>query len=254
MKNKNNKNVVFVVTLTISVVISFLLGLFFGSKNVGMFNYSLAQEININKIDNNKEIVYSKEIYIPDKLPEDLNVDEVRTELPTINLDYESVETINKEIEEKYDELKDENIITDDMVNINSVKYKYYVNDNILSLVIEYKSYNYTAGYINYEYKTYNIDKNTGKVLSNKDLLEIKNLSLNDVYNRIVENIEKEYKNLGYDDYKNADFYKETINNIKKDDKIVSSLFIDSDNNLSVYLNIRMNMGPGTITRNFVLK
>ena len=40
----------------------------------------------------------------------------------------------------------------------------------------------------------------------------------------------------------------------KKDDKISSSLFLDTNNKLNIYLNIRMNMGPGKITRNFVLK
>ena len=101
MKRKNNKNVVFVVIVLSSVVTSFLLGQYLGSKNISMFNYSLAKEIDIKRIDNNKEIVYSKEIYIPDKLPEDLNSDEVTTEIPIINLDYDSIKNINKEIEEK---------------------------------------------------------------------------------------------------------------------------------------------------------
>jgi len=254
MKNKNDIRVVFVVILVVSVVTSFLLGQYLGSKNQSMFNYSLAKVIEINKIKDNKEIVYSKEVYIPNKLPEDLNSNEVSSELPIINLDYDSVRNINKGIEEKYKKLKDDNIITDAMVNINSVKYKHYVNDDILSLVVEYKNNNYTAGYVSYEYNTYNINKITGEVLSNDDLIKFKNLTVDDVYNKIVQNVEKEYEDLGYDDYKNTDFYKETVNNIKKDDKIVSPLFLDIDNNLNVCLNIRMNMGPGTITRNFVLK
>ncbi|MBE6153779.1 MAG: hypothetical protein E7166_06110 [Firmicutes bacterium] len=254
MQNKNNKNVVFVVILVVSVVTSFLLGQFLESKSISMFNYSLAQVIDINKIDNNKEIVYSGKTYIPNKLPVDLNIDEVRSELPIINLNYDSVKSINEEINKKYNELKDDNIITEDMVNINSVKYKYYVNDNILSLVIEYKNYNYTAGYVSYEYKSYNIDKNNGKVLTNNELINLKNLTNDKVYNNIVKNIENEYEDLGYDDYKNTDFYRETINNIGKNNNINVSLFLDADNNLSTYLNIRMNMGPGTITRNFILK
>ncbi len=253
MQNKNNR-VVFVVVLVVSVVTSFIIGQYFGSNNVSMFNYSLAKEIDLNKIDNDEEIVYSKEIYIPNKIPEDLNSDEVSTELPIINLDYGSIKKINKEIEEKYNELKDDNIVTEDMVNINSIKYRYYINDDILSLILEYKNYNYTAGYVTYKYKTYNVNKNTGEVLTNKDLIKIKNMVVDDVYNKIVKNIEKEYENLGYDDYKNTDFYKESINNIKKDDKILTSLFLDTNNNLNTYVNIRMNMGPGTITRNFVLK
>lgn len=253
MQNKNNR-VVFVVVFVVSVVTSFLSGQYLGSKNVSMFNYSLAREIDLKKIDDNKEIVYSKEIYIPNRIPEDLNSDEVKTELPVINLDYDSVKKINKEIEEKYNQLKDDIIITEDMININSIKYRYYVNDDVLSLVVEYKNYNYTAGYVTYEYKTYNVNKSNGEVLSNDDLIKSKNLTVNDVYNKIVQNVEKEYEYLGYDDYKNTDFYKETITNIKKDDKIKSSLSLDTNNNLNVYLNIRMNMGPGTITRNFILK
>lgn len=254
MNNKNDIRVVFVVVLVVSSIISFFAGRYFGNKNGSIFDYSYAKEININKINNNKEIVYSKEIYIPDKLPEDLNTDEVKSELPIINLNYDSVKEVNKKIENEYKRLKDENIITDDMVNINSLKYKYYVNGDILSLIIEYKNYNYTALYVTYNYKTYNIDKTNGKVLSNKEIINLKKITEEDVYDKIIENIEQEYKNLEYDNYKNMDFYKETINNIKKDNNIISPLFLDDNNNLNIYLNIRMNMGPGKTTRNFILK
>lgn len=251
MKNKNN-NVVFVVVLVVSVVTSFIAGKYFANNSI--INYSLAKEIKTNMIDDSKEIVYNKEVFIPKKIPEDLNSNEVSMELPIINLNYHSVKKINKEIENKYNELRDDNIITDDMVNVNSIKYRYYVNNNILSLILEYKNYNYTASYITYEYKTYNINKNTGEVLTNEDLIKTKNMSVNDVYNKIIKNIEKEYETIGYDDYKNTDFYKDTIINIKKDDKITVPIFLDTNNNLNVYLNMKMNMGPGTITRNFVLK
>lgn len=254
MKNKNNKEVVFVVIFLSSLVTSFLLGMYLGNNNVSMFNYSLAKATDIKKIDDNKEIVYSRELYIPDKLPEDLNSDEVITEIPIINLDFESVKKINKELLNQYNEVLEENIITDDIVNINSIKYKYYINNNILSLILEYKNFNYTAGYITYEYKTYNININNGTILSNNDLIKIKNLNEDDVYNKIINHVEKEYQNLGYDDYKNTDFYKESINNIKENNKITTQVFIDNNNELNTYVKLKMNMGPGSIIRNYIIK
>ena len=176
MKNKNNNHLMFVVLLVVSVISSFLLGQFFGSKS--MFDYSLAKEIVINKIYDNKEIVYCKEIYIIDKLTEDLNSEKVKSELPIINLNYQSVKNINNEIEKSYKDLIDENIITKDMININSLNYKYYINNNILSLIIEFKLYNYTASFLTYEYKTYNINIDTGEIIDNNKLISYKNITI----------------------------------------------------------------------------
>ena len=255
MKKRKNYKIFLIVGVVILVILSFLIGQFLASQNITFFRNQTNNNINqYNKIDDNKEIVYTKENYVPENLPEDLNSDEVRTELPFINLDSNEIKKINSNIEEEYNKLKDENIVTKDMTNINSVKYKYYVNNNILSLVIEYKSYNYTAGYVNYEYKTYNINTDSSSEITNDELMKIKNTNNEEVYNKLLNSLEKEYENLGYDDYKNTDFYKETIGNIKKNDKINIPLFLDNDNKLNAYLNIRMNMGPGTIARNFVLK
>lgn len=95
--------------------------------------------------------------------------------IPKINIDSDDVNEINKEINEKiisrakeYVQILEKN----DSVGLYEVGYLYYINNNILSVVI---NLNFDADVV--DYYVYNIDINTGKRISNEDILKIKNMT-----------------------------------------------------------------------------
>lgn len=119
---------------------------------------SIENNKTINKIDSSKDIVYtgvskitSKNSYV----------------LPVINLNYDNIKAINKDIESKD-------------LDCWNVSYKSYLNDSVLSIVITYEGYT-----DNNTYSTYNIDVYTGKIYKNSELLLIKNISNSDFTNEL---------------------------------------------------------------------
>ena len=68
--------------------------------------------------------------------------------------------------------------------------YKYFLNNNILSVVI----HNMTAlGAATYTYTVYNIDITNGKLISNTELLKIANVSENEIFNMLPEIYRNEF-------------------------------------------------------------
>ena len=90
--------------------------------------------------------------------------------IPSINLNTPDANKVNTEI---YNNLTKQII---DAVSGNrqlfyTIKYDYYINGNVLSLLITIMS---TYGFT--EYRGYNIDTQTGKVISNDELLRLHNI------------------------------------------------------------------------------
>ncbi len=92
--------------------------------------------------------------------------------IPAINLSYDNVEKINKEIKDNVEkdikELESKDAFQEGL--ISKVDYKWYTNKNILSLV-----YVVNKNKIN-QYYVYNIDVYTGKKIENKEILEAEKL------------------------------------------------------------------------------
>ena len=126
---------------------------------------SETEEKKVGKIDESKEWVYDI------KNSNDNN-------LPYINIDSESIKQINKDISEIYKDVKEEH-------GDFGISYEYFINDNILSLLIHR---GYTNDYV--EYKTYNIDMTTGKPVSNLELLYSKNI----LENEYIEKVKNAYE------------------------------------------------------------
>ncbi|MBR3134502.1 MAG: hypothetical protein IKG56_03485 [Clostridia bacterium] len=118
------------------------------------------------KIDNSKEWVYDI------KNPND-NI------IPLINVDSKDIEMINKEIAEKYKDVKEED-------GDFGMEYKYFVNDKIVSLVIKRKFPNDVV-----YYSTYNINLTSGKNISNLELVHSKDI-LETEYLKKIESLYKE--------------------------------------------------------------
>ena len=129
-----------------------------------------------------KKKVYLSESFVYTK--ESYNHDEYLTsELPYINVKGEEISEINEGLIKKYYE-----IVT---VDQQIMKYNSYVSDNILSLIVKiyYKESpdSYPA-----EVLIYNVDIDSGVVYDDKQLLNIFNISSNDV-SEIIRDELKDY-------------------------------------------------------------
>ncbi len=137
----------------------------------------------VNKLDESKEIVYSSyEITL---------ANQYSYKIPYININLKNIDTINNEIEKYYktdlEEVlaeyqsieKDNKFYT---LSIMEIKYNAYINNNILSLVIETL---HTGGLK--VYKVYNVDIYDGTVIENLDLIKLKQVKESDLENKLKE-------------------------------------------------------------------
>jgi len=106
------------------------------------------------KIDNSKDIVYE----VLQKWPANVVYEYIQS-LPVINLDYSDIKILNEKIADK-------------AIDWPYVGYEYYIYDSILSLKIIYGGFSGTSG----EIVTYNIDRYTGTIMNNEDLLDKLNI------------------------------------------------------------------------------
>lgn len=137
----------------------------------------------VNKLDESKEIVYSSyEITLEN---------EYSYKIPYINIDLKNIDTINNEIEKYYktdleEVLAEYQSIEKDIkfytLSIMEIKYNAYINNNILSLVIETL---HTGGLK--VYKVYNVDIYDGTVIENSDLIKLKQIKESDLENKLKE-------------------------------------------------------------------
>ena len=100
-----------------------------------------------------------------------------RCRLPRLTIDSADAKKINDEIIEQYGaafEYYNEMIDTNQM---GRTDYVYYVNKNVLSLIIESRSVNTPNSYIS----AYNIDLNTGNRINNSDIIALTGVSAEDV-------------------------------------------------------------------------
>ena len=157
----------------------------------------------INKINHEKEVVYTN--YIKEEKIEgkyDINI-----KIPSININNKNIENINKEIQEIFYS-KVNNIIlqSNNIEAIYSVKYKAYINDNILSLIImsNLKEGDNPQRVI---IKTYNYNISSNEILNINQVLNYRMLNYRDVQNTINKVIKEAsqtasaYQQLGYDKY-----------------------------------------------------
>lgn len=105
----------------------------------------------------------------------DGNNTSVSYKIPKININSDDVTKINSEIDKKITSKAKESIKEIEngtSIGLFKIYYNYYINDNILSVLIGLE---YDADISTYY--TYNIDIKTGKRMSNEDILKIKNMT-----------------------------------------------------------------------------
>ncbi len=137
-----------------------------------------------NKIDKNKDIVYTS--YALNQIYE--GKFNITADIPSININNETVRNINKEIntifKEKLDSIVADSNRNDNVVIRYTVEYTAYINENILSLVIKstLKEGSNAQRLIIQAY-TYNLS--TNKQISLDEMLELKSINKNDVKTEI---------------------------------------------------------------------
>ncbi len=168
-------------------------------------------EYKIQKIKQDENLVYTN--YTKEEKNEK---HEINVNLPYININNEETDNFNKEIENTF-KGKAEEILKDSNQNIiYIVKYKAYVENNILSLVI-YSDLKQNTSAQRVIVQTFNFDLKENKKLTLEDIIDSFDLKKADVQNKINTDIQKEQKKsedlikLGYNIFSrdiNSDIYK----------------------------------------------
>lgn len=167
--------------------------------------------------------------------------------VPYIDIDSEDVKKINNEIKNIFNDAVNnfKKGVVDKMTYVDDCTYKYFTDDNILSVII---TYGVGATDVVYpKYYTYNIDLKTGNLMSYKDVYTYLGLSDidNNVKNAITNVMKGKLSNIGeqFDTYNNQSFdnYYETLNNG------TLKYFVDSNKKMNIVVSLSIPAGRGSI-------
>lgn len=173
-KRKSNIGIIICIIIIISLIIA-LFGMWYYYNHLNK-----QQESKVNKVYEDKDIVYSSytgEIDNPISEGEKVSINK-----PYINIKSSEIEEINKEIDRYYD------FMSEGGGPVADQDYKFYLNDNILSVVIIMYTPSPTISY-----KVYNIDIYEGKELSNLDILRKKNITKTDFIEKLKDVCSKKF-------------------------------------------------------------
>jgi hypothetical protein len=220
-----------VIILLIILIVLVSYGIF-GKKDKSINNdtvevYSVNSSVDItdveslNKIDEKEDIVYDK------KYNYELNFDgtkfEINSVMPIINIDNNKIHLINEEIKNYYENVK----LNEEMYEL---RYDKYIYEDILSIVIQ-KQEKRTDGIKNISNVViYNINQNTGEIISNRELINKKNTSLDKICLELLNTISKDLKANYKFDISDKSFL---IDNKKTaEDYIKEEIYVEKDYNL----------------------
>lgn len=160
-------------------------------------------KVNVTLIDHTKELVYTSYETNQD---EETVANGINVKIPHVNIQSSTAEMINSQIDQLFYQKAIDILAKNSMQTIYNVKYKSYVNDNILSLIISAtikEGENPQRVII----KTYNYNLSSNSELNVKEILQYRNLSENAVQEKINETIKTasedthKYQELGYHKY-----------------------------------------------------
>lgn len=171
----------------------------YDNKNADTVNKDTDDDKAVEKLDSNKNYVYSKSEYqITDLGDADTVQDWMREttfwiKTPVINLNSDTVEDINNIIENNVKTYKNgitySDLYSDQkryLTHFTTYDYKYYLNGDILSLVLESQEYLIPSSGVPKEYEVYNIDIKAGTVLTNYNLMSIKQINNNSILTKLA--------------------------------------------------------------------
>lgn len=193
-------------------------------ENIFDNNAEYKDEYQVQKVENNKEIIYKNY----EKQEKTANY-EINVNLPYINIDNESAKKFNKEIENTFKEKAEEIINSTNRNVIYTVKYKASIENGTMSLII-YSDLKQETSAQRVIIQTFNYDLQNNKELTLENTIENYKLKKNEVQNEINKDIKEEQrkaeelKNLGYNI-----FTRDTDSDIYKVEN-VSEYFIYNNN------------------------
>lgn len=184
-----------------------------------IFNNQLEEknEYKISKINRSKNTVYTS--YTKEEKNDKI---EVNVSIPYINIQNNEVESFNKEITNTFAGKAEDVLKTTEEKIVYIVKYKAYIENNILSVII-YSDLKQNTSAQRVIVQTFNFDLKENKKMSLEDILNSYELDMNEVQNKINTDIKEEQKksedliSLGYNVFSrniNSKIYK--IENISE--------------------------------------
>ena len=144
--------------------------------------------VNVTKIDENKDIVYTNYEKI-----ETNNNYEINVVLPYINIKNSKIQRWNEEIVNTFEAKAKQILENEDITTIYSTKYTANIENNILSVMI-YADLKENTSSQRVLIQTYNFNLETNKELTLQDVLKIYGLDSKQVQNKIDDDIKKENK------------------------------------------------------------
>ena len=160
-------------------------------------------DVDVKKVDKEKPLVYTYYTKDENENESKENSYDMNLNIPYINIDSETIKAYNEEIKQTYEE-KAENILQAESGNtIYTLEYEATIENDILSLIIR-SNLKEGASAQRLIVQTFNYDLRNNKEISLEELIQLKQLNVNDVQNRINEEIKAEYrrvedlKSLGY--------------------------------------------------------
>lgn len=193
-------------------------------ENIFDNNAEYKDEYQVQKVENNKEIIYTN--YEKQEKTADY---EINVNLPYINIDNESAKKFNKEIESTFKEKAEEIINSTNRNVIYTVKYKASIENGTMSLII-YSDLKQETSAQRVIIQTFNYDLQNNKELTLENTIENYKLKKNEVQDEINKDIKEEQrraeelKNVGYNI-----FTRDTDSDIYKVEN-VSEYFIYNNN------------------------
>lgn len=204
----------------------------------------------VDKLDESKEIVYSSYSNFSS---------EYSYSIPYINIDSDDANKINREIEEYYKPLIEEELEHEAegrSVTMISIKYNAYINDNVLSLVISHEFDVVGCIY----YKVYNLDIYNGNIITNSDLVKAKNMTESEfienlkeihkdkfvnIYGSKEEYVARFYNSTESEKQENSEEYEIQFGRTTSSDNcsIETPIFLNDDGKISVIVNIYALVG-----------
>ena len=175
------------------------------------------EEYKISKINRSKNVVYTN--YTKQEKKDKI---EINVNIPYINIQNNEVENFNKEIANTFVGKAEEVLKTTEEKIVYIVKYKAYIENNILSVMI-YSDLKQNTSAQRVIVQTFNFNLKENKKMFLEDILNSYELDINAVQNKINTDIKKEQKksedliNLGYNVFSrniNSKIYK--IENISE--------------------------------------
>ena len=163
--------------------------------------------------------------------------------IPKIVINGNETNSVNKEILQKYEK---QFIIAEELSEFKSwelsnteLDYKFYVNYDILSVLIYYKFPN--NNYI--EYSVYDLDIYSGEQLNNQEIADRLSLDYSKIKQFIVDEIKNAFSELdGHEEY----FINQYEQSISDENINYSSLYIGENNQLMAVYRIYWVAGAGT--------